>query len=95
MKAVTSDRLGLGTGRQAPALSSLHMCQLGPSWEAASSSTIKYLAPLPCPPPPHLVSSRPPLTAVGRGQYPQGQGPFGCAVCTPERDGGGGLVFTS
>lgn len=82
MKAVTSDRLGLGTGRQAPALSSLHMCQLGPSWEAASSSTIKYLAPLPYPPPPPSVQQTA-SDSCGEGSVPPGPGAIWvCSVQT-------------
>lgn len=72
MKAVTSDRLGLGTGRQAPALSTLHMCRLGPSWGAAFSSTIPY----PAPPPSVQQTTADSCVEVS---VPQGLGPFGCA----------------
>lgn len=77
MKAVTS---GWGWGWGDSCSSTLHVCQLGRSWGHLPVYH-QVPAPLPCPP---TACPADRLTAAGRGQYPQGLGPFGCALCRPE-----------
>lgn len=67
MKAVTSDRLGLETVRQAPALSTLHGCCGG----------CLICRQVPCCPPGPAVQSAQQIVSdgLGVGQHDQGLGP--------------------